>query len=116
MLEFYLLWIGIGVVLLGYFIILVIWFKYKNDICDSINGFDMAKEITSDYENINIVLAPNQLFSKYHVGRKVLRLTEKDYSGNNIFSLSVVTYLSGLSMVRHKFLMFIGNIIPSISF
>ncbi len=114
--NIYLLWIGIGVALVGYSIIFILYFKYKNDTNHSCNGFDVAKSITSDYENINIVESSNSFISRYYINRNVVRLTKRVYSGSDIFSFSVAAYLSGISFVNHQYLSWIGKIIPSFDF
>ena len=53
--DFYLLILGIFIACLGYGIYIVYYFMYHRELIKNMNGFDMAKEITSDYDNINVV-------------------------------------------------------------
>ena len=60
----------------SYLILLINWITSKNNKIDNYNGFDIAKEITSNYDEINIVSC-NGLFSFYDVKRNVIRLNNK---------------------------------------
>ena len=68
--DFYLLILGIFIACLGYGIYIVYYFMYHRELIKNMNGFDMAKEITSDYDNINVVESQG-LYSRYYLNRKV---------------------------------------------
>ena len=91
----------------SYLILLINWITNKNNKIDNYNGFDIAKEITSNYDEINIVSC-NGLFSFYDVKRNVIRLNNKNYEGNSFIDISIGAMLAGISLVnsdnRNKFI------------
>lgn len=91
----------------SYLILLINWITSKNNKIDNYNGFDIAKEITSNYDEINIVSC-NGLFSFYDVKRNVIRLNDKNYDGNSFIDISISAMLAGISLVnsdnRNKFI------------
>ena len=91
----------------SYLILLINWITNKNNKIDNYNGFDIAKEITSNYDEINIVSC-NGLFSFYDVKRNVIRLNNKNYDGNSFVDISIGAMLAGISLVnsdnRNKFI------------
>lgn len=91
----------------SYLILLINWITSKNNKIDNYNGFDIAKEITSNYDEINIVSC-NGLFSFYDVKRNVIRLNDKNYDGNSFVDISIGAMLAGISLVnsdnRNKFI------------
>lgn len=113
--DFYLLILGIFIACLGYGIYIVYYFIYHKDLLKDINGFDMAKEITSDYDSINVVESQG-LYSKYYLNRKVIKLTPRVYSSSDIFSLTLVAILSSISLLNNKYIKFMSRFLPFISF
>lgn len=83
----------------SYLILLINWITSKNNKIDNYNGFDIAKEITSNYDEINIVSC-NGLFSFYDVKRNVIRLNNKNYDGNSFIDISIGSILAGISLVN----------------
>ena len=55
MLSYGLLVISIAVVVIAYFILLINKFNSKKKL-DNFCGFDAAKEVTSNYDSINVVM------------------------------------------------------------
>ena len=91
----------------SYLILLINWITSKNNKIDNYNGFDIAKEITSNYDEINIVSC-NDMFSMYDLKRNVIRLNNKNYEGNSFVDISIGAMLAGISLVnsdnRNKFI------------
>lgn len=91
----------------SYLILLINWITNKNNKIDNYNGFDIAKEITSNYDEINIVSC-NDMFSMYDLKRNVIRLNNKNYEGNSFVDISIGAMLAGISLVnsdiRNKFI------------
>ena len=82
--DFYLLILGVIFVCLGYGIYFVYYIKYHKKVIKDMNGFDMAKEITYDYDNINVVESQS-FISRYFLKRRVIKLSSKIYSANEFF-------------------------------
>lgn len=112
--EFYFLIFGNLVGVVGYIIMVVDYIKGSVDT--GISGFDMAKSITSNYQDINIVLANNLYISKYYLKRRVIRLSRKDYSFCSTFSLFVVTFLSCVSLLKNKYMERLEKIFPFVDY
>ena len=89
-----LLILGFFIFIFSYSQLLVCYFHYKNVFIDDIDGFEMAKKITRDYDVINVVEAKNILISYYDSRRNVIRLTSRQYFGKDIFNLGLVYVLS----------------------
>lgn len=95
-----LLLISIGLVIFSYLIILIKYFIYNKKRIDSYSGFDGAKEVTSNYDEINIVNSSDVIFSEYDAKRNVIRLNKKNYDGNSCFDVAVSMVLAGYSLVN----------------
>ena len=68
-----LLILGICLVIFSYGQLVICYFRYKNVFIQDFDGFEMAKEITRDYDAINVVEAKNILIS-YYFGRDIFNL------------------------------------------
>ncbi len=112
--DIFLLGVGLGLVIVGYVVILALYFKYKGVDC-KVSSFDIAKDITNGYDNINIVLYHGYI-SGYYLKRKVLKLTDRLYNATDLYSLAVVSYLSLVSLVNNKYLKWMERVIPVIHF
>ena len=114
-----LLIISIILILVSYTRIILIYLSTKSINIDDMNGFDLAKELTLNYDEINIVESKEINISKYNIKRRVMRLTPKDYNSNNIFNLSKITLLSGYSIINianDKYLSLLGRVLPNIDY
>lgn len=114
-----LLIISIILILVSYTRIILIYLSTKSINIDDMNGFDLAKELTLNYDEINIVESKEINISKYNIKRRVIRLTPKDYNSNNIFNLSKIILLSGYSIINianDKYLSLLGRVLPNIDY
>jgi len=89
----------IGVVLLYSFIV-GNYFINKKKIVDNYSGFDVAKDVTTNYDAINIVKSSDIVVSEYDVKRNVIRLNANNYEGNSYFDIFVSSILAGYSLVN----------------
>lgn len=94
-----LLIVGIVLLVFLYLRIAICYLKYKKVIIQDIDGFSVAKEITSDYDFIHIVEAKGQIFSCYDVKRNVIRLTSLDYYSSDLFHLGIVFLLANMLVI-----------------
>ena len=74
----------------------------KTKKVDKYNGFDIAKEVTSNYDDINIVVSNDIVFSEYDINRKVIRLNNNNYDGNTVNDLVISSLLAGYSLVNNE--------------
>ena len=120
MISYCLLVVSIVMGVIAYFILLVIRFKGSKKVEDY-TGFDIAKEVTTNYDVINIVESNDIVSSEYDIKRNVIRLNSKNYEGNSYLDIVIASLLSGFSLVNNennnyfKF-SFVFNKIGSISF
>ena len=70
-----LLILGICLVIFSYGQLVICYFRYKNVFIQDFDGFEMAKEITRDYDAINVVEAKNILISYYDSKRNVIQIS-----------------------------------------
>ena len=100
MISYILLVVSIVIVLISWFLLLVDNIRNNNKRIDNVSGFDVAKEITSSYDLINIVRANGIMFSEYDINRNVIRLNNKNYDGNSYNDLINASILAGFSLVN----------------
>ena len=111
--EYYLLIFGLFLLLVGCLWFLFDYIKYSC-IHLSTNSFDVAKKITSHYDDINIVEAAGSNVSRYVFKRKILRFTSKMYSSDDVFSVSLASLLSGISLNDNWYFYTYGKLISFI--
>ena len=114
-----LLLLSIMIIIISYTKIILIYLTTKNKRIENLTGFDLAKEITSNYDEINIVESKEITISKYNLKRRVIRLTPKNYQSNDIFTISLSACLSGYSLAninKDKYLKMLSNILPNIDY
>ena len=114
-----LLIISIILILVSYTRIILIYLKTKNIKINDLSGFDLAKELTSNYDEINIVESNSINISKYNLKRRIIRFTNKDYNSNDIFTLTKSSFLSSYSLLhsnKDKNINFLSNILPNIDY
>ena len=89
--------LGCIMVFLVYFKVFLVFIKNK-DKKSSVTGFEIAKEITSNYDEINIVDSKEIWMSQYHLKRNVIRLLPKHYEDNHCSSLAISAQLASFSL------------------
>lgn len=99
--------------------IMLIYFKTKKIESDDITGFDLTKELTSNYDEINIIESKEINISKYNFKRNIIRLTEINYNSKDIFTLSISSFLAGYSLAnlnKDKNIQLLSKIFPNIDY
>lgn len=107
-----LLYCSISLVIFGYvlYFILILFGRFKE--ISKIEGFDVSKDIISEYNNINIIESKSY-FSLYNIKRKVIKLSTKCYYGKDLSSISLSLIEAGVSIVdnnKNKYINFLRNI------
>lgn len=107
-----LLYISIGLVLFGYilYFLLVLFGRVK--VVSKVEGFDIAKDIISEYNNINIIESKSY-FTLYNIKRRVIKLSTKCYYGKDLSSIVLSLIEAGISVVdnnKNKYINFLRNI------
>ena len=121
MISYGLLILSIIMIIISYFILVVMRIKVMKKTVDSYTGFDVAKEVTANYDVINIVKSNDIISSEYDIKRNVIRLNSKNYEGNSYLDIVISSILSGFSLVNNESsnyfrFSFLFNRIRSISF
>ena len=89
--------VGCFLVFVVYFRVFLVFIKNKNKK-GLMTGFEIAKEITSNYDEINIVESKKVWMSQYHLKRNVIRLLPKHYEEDSCSSLAISAQLAGFSL------------------
>ena len=95
--------------------ILIVVLNRKKKITDS-TGFDITKDILSDYDHINII-ENKSIFTVYNIKRRVIKLASKCYYGNTISDIGISLIEAGISAIdnyKNKFINFFRSIIPNL--
>lgn len=90
--------LSIIITAITYIKIIMTYLKNRTKKVENLTSFDLAKEITSNYDEINIVESKEINLSKYNLSRRVIRLTPKNYDKKDYFSLAISSQLSGYSL------------------
>lgn len=90
-----------GLIILGYVVYLLLILIGRGKIVSDSDGFDVTKDIISEYNSINII-ENNGYFTVYNLKRKVIKLATKCYYGNDISSVSLALAEAGISVVDNK--------------
>jgi len=96
-----LLYVSSGLIILGYVLYLFIILIGRSKIVSDSDGFDVTKDIISEYDSINII-ENNGYFTVYNIKRKVIKLATKCYYGKDISSVSLALTEAGISVVDNK--------------
>lgn len=107
-----LLYVSIGLVLFGYvlYFILILFGRFKE--VSKNDGFDVAKDMISLYNNINIIESKGY-FSIYNIKRRVVKLSSKCYYGKDLTAISLSLIEAGISVVdnnKNKYINFLRNV------
>lgn len=103
------LYFSIGLILLGYCYYIYLYITYNNTKITDDNGFLIIKDIISIYDKINVILGEGK-FNIYNIKRKVIKLNNKTYYGNDLSNISLGLMEAGLSVIdnnKNKFMYYI---------
>jgi len=111
-----LIYISTGFILFAFISYLImIMIGSKKTITKS-NGFDITKDMISEYNRINIIESKNY-FTIYNIKRKVIKLSTKCYYGNDLSSICISLIEAGISVVdnqKNKFIDLSKNIVSNL--
>ena len=99
MMGYVLLVISVVIVLLNYLMVIVSNFNNRIKKIEDYTGFEVAKEVTSNYDAINIVRSNDIVISEYDIKRNVIRLNNSNYDGNSYYDIFVSILLAGYSLL-----------------
>lgn len=96
-----LLYVSSFLIILGYIGYFVMIFIGRGKIVSKDSGFDVTKDIISEYDSINVI-ETSSYFTTYNLKRKVIRLDKKTYYGKDISAVSLSLMEAGISIVDNN--------------
>lgn len=110
-----LLVLGIIIILIGYVSVSLLYIMNlkKKGIA---SGSEVARELLDDDSVIHVIENKDLIFSKYHIKRKMLRLSSKDYDSDSLITSAIVSLLSGYAICDSKYLRIIGYVFRKLKF
>lgn len=111
-----LLYVSMGFILLsflGYFLLIMIG---RNKSVSKNDGFDITKDIISEYNSINVIESSGY-FTIYNIKRRVIKLATKSYYGKDLSSVSLSMMEAGISVVdnnKNKYIDIFRNIFSNL--
>ena len=87
-----------------------------NTIITKSNGFDVTKDMISQYNSINII-ENNSYFTVYNIKRKVIKIASKCYYGSSISDISLPLIEAGISVSdnnKNKFINIVRTIFSNL--
>lgn len=93
-----LLYVSIILILGGYGLYFLLIFICRIKNIGECNGFDVTKDIISEYNSINVI-ENRGYFTIYNIKRKVIKIASTSYYGNDLSSLCLSLMEAGISIV-----------------
>ena len=93
-----LLYISNGLIIISILWYLLLIFLNSNKKISNDNGFDITKDMISEYDSINIIENKGK-FTFYNIKRQVIKLSTKCYYGSDLSSLSLGILEAGISVI-----------------
>ena len=93
-----LLYISSFIILFSYFSYFILIIIGRAKTVGKIIGFNIIKDLISNYESINIIESRGY-FTFYNIKRRVIKLSTKCYYGNDLSSISISLIEAGISVV-----------------
>lgn len=97
MIDFF-AYISVFLIIFAYVCYLVMIFIGNKNKVSKNNGFDITKEIISEYNSINVIESKGY-FSVYNIKRKVIKLASMCYYGNSLSMVSLSLIEAGISVI-----------------
>ena len=111
-----LLYVSSGLIILGYVLYLFIILIGRSKIVSDSDGFDVTKDIISEYNSINVIESKNY-FTVYNIKRRVIRLNTKCYYGNSLSDITLSLIEAGISIIddyKNKYINLFRQLVPNL--
>ena len=111
-----LMYVSNGLVEISFLMYFIITFILGNKKITDSNGFNITKDILSDYNQINII-ENNSYFTVYNIKRKVIKIATRCYYGNTIRDIVIALVEAGTSGIdndKNKVINFFRKIVPNL--
>jgi len=96
-----LLYVSSGMILFAYVGYLLMILIGRSKVISKSDGFDVTKDIISEYNSINIIESTGH-FTIYNIKRKVIKLATKCYYGKDLSSVALSLNEAGISVVDNN--------------
>ena len=96
-----LLYVSSGMIICAYFVYLLMILIGRSKIISKSDGFDITKDIISEYDSINIIESTGY-FTIYNIKRRVIKLATKCYYGKDLSSAALSLNEAGISIVDNN--------------
>lgn len=111
-----LLYVAMGLVFGGYILYFLLIFIYRNNEIGDCSGFEVTKDIISEYNSINVI-ENSGYFTIYNIKRRVIKIASSCYYGKNLVSISISLMEAGISIVdnnENKYINLLRNIFSNL--
>ncbi|MBQ8206647.1 MAG: zinc metallopeptidase [Bacilli bacterium] len=93
-----LLYISNGLIITGFLWYLLLIFLNSHKKISEDNGFDITKDLISEYDSINIIENTGK-FTFYNIKRQVIKLSTRCYYANDLSYISIGILEAGISII-----------------
>ena len=107
-----LMYIANGLIIIAFLWYILLVLLNNKKITDS-TGFNITKDILSEYDSINIV-ENKGIFTFYNLRRKVIKIASKRYYGNSLSDVAIPLMEAGISATGNKYLDILSKVISSL--
>lgn len=111
-----LLYVSSGLIIVAFIGYLIMIMIGRNKIVSKVDGFDVTKDIVSEYNSINVIESKSY-FTIYNIKRMVIKLDTKCYYGKDLSSICLSLIEAGISIVdnnKNKYIDIFRNIFSNL--
>lgn len=111
-----LMYISDGLIIASFLLYFLLILINRNKKVTNSNGFNVTKDILSEYDSINIV-ENNSYITVYNIKRRVIRIASKCYYGNSLSDITIPLIEAGISGIdnnKNKVINIFRNVIPNL--
>lgn len=109
-----LMYIANSLIIIAFLWYLLLILINNKKVTDS-NGFNITKDILSEYDSINII-ENKSIFTIYNLKRKVIKIASKCYYGNTLSDVAIPLMESGISASGSKYLNYFSKVINNLKY
>lgn len=108
-----LMYIANGLIIFAFLWYLLLVILNSNNKFTESDGFNVTKDILSEYDSINII-ENKSIFTVYNLKRKVIKIASKRYYGNSLSDVAIPLMEAGVSASNSKYLDILGKVLSNL--
>ena len=111
-----LMYLSSGLIIVSFLLYFLLILINRNKKITNSDGFNITKDILSEYDSINIV-ENNSYFTIYNIKRRVIRIASRCYYGNSLSDIAVPLIEAGISGIdnnKNKVINIFRSIVPNL--